>query len=161
MSCGNGGVREVDVTFLFKDKKLRAVAASILMRRCSNGPMATKWNGMDFKRGILWKSLMELLLKVYICCWFNFSNCWFAVWLWSWGIKLALVSSSIAISKEYEFEKLLNDASTVSTCPCAHTPNNWHKLKTILLGKYKITNHPHQTFSQKYHFFPATSCHSE
>lgn len=66
------------------------------------------------------------------------------------GTKLVLVSSNIAISKEYEFEKLLNDGSAVSTCPRAHTPNNWHKLKTIVLGKYKTTNNPHQTFSQKY-----------
>lgn len=48
MSCGNGGVCEVDVTFPFKDKRLRAVAASVLIRRHSNGPM-DKWNGMDFQ----------------------------------------------------------------------------------------------------------------
>lgn len=58
------------------------------------------------------------------------------------GAKLVLVSSSIAISKEYEFENLLNDASAVSPCPCAHTPTNWHKLKTIVLGKYETTNNP-------------------
>lgn len=48
MSCGNGGVCEVDVTFPFKEKRLRAVAASVLMRRHSNGPNGYKWNGMDF-----------------------------------------------------------------------------------------------------------------
>lgn len=68
MPCGNGGVREGEVTFPFKDKRLRAVAASVLMRRHSSEPMAT--SGMDWtsKRGILWESLMELLLQVYICC---------------------------------------------------------------------------------------------
>lgn len=68
MSCGNGGVREVDVTFPIKDKRLRTVAASFLMRRHSNGPMATSGMEWTSKRGILWESLMELLLQVYICC---------------------------------------------------------------------------------------------
>lgn len=68
MSCGNGGVREVDVTFPFKDKRLRAVAASVLMRKHSNGPMATSGMEWTSERGILWESLMELLLQVYICC---------------------------------------------------------------------------------------------
>lgn len=68
MSCGNGGVPEVVVTFPFKDKRLRAVAASVLMRRHSNGPMAASGMEWTSKRGILWESLMELLLQVYICC---------------------------------------------------------------------------------------------
>lgn len=89
MSCGNGGVCEVDVTFPFKGKRLRAVAASVLIRRHSNRPMATSGMEWTSKRGILWESLMELLLQVYICCWCNFSNCWFAVWLWSWELNLS------------------------------------------------------------------------
>lgn len=68
MSCGNGGVCEVDVTFPFKGKRLRAVAASVLIRRHSNRPMATSGMEWTSKRGILWESLMELLLQVYICC---------------------------------------------------------------------------------------------
>lgn len=68
MSCGNGGVHKVYVTFAFKDKRLRAVAASSLMKRHSNELMATSGIEWTSKRGILWESLMELLLHVYICC---------------------------------------------------------------------------------------------
>lgn len=68
LSCGSGNVCEVDVTFPLKDKRLRAVAASLLMRRHSNGPVATSEMEWTSRRGILWESLMELLLQVYICC---------------------------------------------------------------------------------------------
>lgn len=73
----------------FKDKRLRAVAASVLMWRHSSGPMAASGMEWTSRRGILWESLTELLLQVYICCWCNFSNCWFAVWLWSWELNLS------------------------------------------------------------------------
>lgn len=89
MAHGNGGVHEVDVTLAFMYKRLRAVAASVLMRRHSSGPMATSGIEWTSKRGTLWESLMELLLQVYICCWCNFSNCWFAVWPWSWELNLS------------------------------------------------------------------------
>lgn len=65
MSCGNGGVCEVDVTFPFKDKGLRAVAASVLMRRHSNGPVATsgmEWNGLP-REGFCGEALWNFCYK--------------------------------------------------------------------------------------------------
>lgn len=63
MPCGNGGVREGEVTFPFKDKRLRAVAASVLMRRHSSEPMATSGMEWTSKRGILWKALWNFCYK--------------------------------------------------------------------------------------------------
>lgn len=46
----------------------KAVAASVLMRRHSDEPMAKSGMEWTSEIGILWESLMEFLLQVYICC---------------------------------------------------------------------------------------------
>lgn len=46
----------------------KAVAASVLMRRHSDEPMAESGMEWTSEIGILWESLMEFLLQVYICC---------------------------------------------------------------------------------------------
>jgi len=139
MLSGNGGVHEVMWLFPWRTRNEESCRCfSInkvfkwLMTR-SNSTLKTEWTSEVV---FLWESLMEFLLQVYICYWCNFNT--FFEFLYELNLCLGVIKYC------YLWGVWIWQTSVWHQCYSAHvytcTPDNWHQLKTILLGEESLWN---------------------